>query len=112
MTIHSSPPYPPKDELKATRAPAIVAFLLLLAVFVTLIVMITLQVTQIASFHPATYVSIIFGSSLAVLVIAAFGSRKAQHRRSETAHRILSTQDQASVDRVVNRIKHQRGHND
>lgn len=110
MTNRPSPPYPSKDELKATRAPAIVVFLLMLAVAVALVVMVTLQVAQVASFHPATFIAIIFGSALAVLAIAAFSSRNAQRRRSETAHRILSTEDQAAIDRVVGRIRDERSH--
>ncbi len=109
MTNRPSPPYPSEDELKATRAPAIVAFLLAIIVIITLIVMLTLQITHVADFGAATFLAVFFGGALAFFLIAIFGSRK--HPRKKRAETVFSSAEQASIDRVVNRIKHQRGHN-
>ncbi|MGW9020682.1 hypothetical protein ACWGOE_04260 [Leucobacter chromiiresistens] len=109
MSNRPSPPYPSADELKATRAIAIVAFVFAIVVIVVLVVMLTLQIAQVADFGAATFLAVIFGGALVFLLIVSFGGRK--HVRRKRAETLFSSEEQASIDRVVNRIKHQRGHN-
>ena len=76
MNPITTPPHPSKDELKATRVPAIVAFSLIVVVALALVVMLTLQIAQVSDFHPATYAAVFFGGCSAVFVTATFGARK------------------------------------
>lgn len=105
MTDRPSPPYPSKAELKATRAHAIVALLVIVTGVIASIVLLTLQIAQVATFSPAIFVGLLLGTPLLVLIIAIVGARK---RPRESSSTILSTSEQAGVDRVVGRIKHER----
>ncbi len=109
MSYRPSPPYPSADELKATRAIAIVAFVFAIVVAVALIVMLTLQIAQVADFGAATFLAVIFGGALVFFLIGIFGSRK--HARRKRAETVFTSAEQASIDRVVRRIKHERSHN-
>ena len=111
MSPITTPPYPSKDELKATRAPAIVAFLIMFVAAVTLAVMAVLQIIGAAEFHFATYVSIVFGGILAILLTALIGTRRPKGRaRNITghpptrSHQIMSTKHEDRVQAVVDRI--------
>lgn len=109
MTDRPTPPYPSPAELKATRARAIVALLVIAVGVVASIVLLTLQIAQVATFSPAIFVGLLLGTPLLVLIIAIAGGRKRPRGSSST---ILSTSEQAGVDRVVDRIRSERGQHD
>ena len=106
--------YPTGRELKSVKAPAVVAVLILLVTVLALVLM--LGVSIAGGWVPAwLWPTVLLVGVLGFLVAAMVGGRKPKGRAKNltshpptTATPIFSSDEDAAVEKVVNRIKNER----
>lgn len=108
MTTKQSHQHPTESELKATKPYAIVALLVPVLAGAVLLVMLTLTISGVTAFHPATWVAVIFGGIAAFATVVIIGAtRRTPTQRDRVVDRANQTLD--DVDQIQNEVNPRYG---